>query len=266
MWNRRPDATLVRDAPPYRQVMPLLMPGRNEAAVYFDLEVDLTRTLPFLDAWNAAHPDARATLFHVVLWATARVLRERAELNRFVAGGRLWQRDGVWLSFAAKARLEDGAPLVTIKRRFDDDAFGAVVERVRGDVGAGRSGRESATDRELRLLCLLPIFLRRWLYAAFRWLDARGLVPRSMIDGDPLYTSVFVGNLGSLKMDACYHHLYEHGTASIFCVIGRAREDRTATLRFTLDERVTDGLYAQRSLERLRLLVEDPQTATSAGS
>lgn len=43
-------------------------------------------------------------------------------------------------------------------------------------------------------------------------------------------------------------------------MIGRARDDR-ATLRFTLDERVADGLYAQRSLELLRRLVEDPASA-----
>lgn len=266
MWNRRPDGRLVTDAPPYRQVMPLLMPGRNEAAVYFDLDVDLARTTPFLEAWNAARPERRATLFHVVLWAAARVLEARPELNRFVAGGRLWQRDGVWLSFAAKARLEDGAPLVTLKRRFDGAGLEEVVARVRDDVTTGRSGRESATDRELRLLVKLPVFLRRWLYGLFRWLDARGLAPRSLIEGDPLYTSLFVANLGSLKMDPCYHHLYEHGTASAFCVIGRARDvggRQVATLRLTLDERVTDGLYAQRSLELLRALVEDPAGASA---
>jgi len=264
MWNRRPDGVLVTDAPPFRQVMPLIMPGRNESAVYFDVDVDLARTTPFLADWNAAHPERRATLFHVVLWAAARVLATRPELNRFVAGGRLWQRDGVWLSFAAKARLEDGAPLVTLKRRFDDAArFDDVVLRVHADVSAGRSGRESATDRELRLLVALPVFMRRWLYGLFRWLDARGLAPLALLGGDPLYTSLFVANLGSLKMDPCYHHLYEHGTASIFCVIGRTRDvagRQVATLRFTLDERVADGLYAQRSLELLRSLVEDPAT------
>lgn len=257
MWNRRPDGTLVTDAAPYRQAMPLIMPGRNEAAVYFDLEVDLARTQPFLDDWNRAHPEARATLFHLVLWAAGRVLQARPELNRFVAGGRLWQRDGVWFSFAAKERLDDGAPLKTLKRRVDGLSFAEVVTSVRGDVRAERSGRESSTERELRLLVKLPVFLRRLLYGLFRWLDALGLAPRGFIDGDPLYTSMFVANLGSLKMAPCYHHLYEHGTGSLFCVVGRAHEGK-ATLRFTMDERVTDGLYAHRSLELLRGLLEDP--------
>ncbi|MCO5168907.1 MAG: hypothetical protein M9894_21415 [Planctomycetes bacterium] len=260
MWNRRPDGALVTDAAPYRQAMPLIMPGRNEAAVYFDLEVDLARTEPFLDDWNRAHPEARATLFHLVLWAAARVLQRRPELNRFVAGGRLWQRDGVWFSFAAKERLDDGAPLKTLKRRFDGLSFPEVVARVRGDVRVERSGQESATERELRLLMKLPVLLRRLLYGLFRWLDALGLAPRGFIDGDPLYTSMFVANLGSLKMAPCYHHLYEHGTGSLFCVVGRAHEGK-ATLRFTMDERVTDGLYAHRSLELLRELLEDPAAA-----
>ena len=37
--------------------------------------------------------------------------REVAGDNRFVAGGRLWERDEVWLTFSAKLALEDGAPL-----------------------------------------------------------------------------------------------------------------------------------------------------------
>jgi hypothetical protein len=84
-----------------------------------------------------------------------------------------------------------------------------------------------------------------------------------MIDGDPLFCSVFVANLGSVGLDAGYHHLWEHGNCPIFCVIGRVRPGasgrRVVTLKWTYDERIEDGLYCARALERLRELLESPE-------
>jgi hypothetical protein len=84
-----------------------------------------------------------------------------------------------------------------------------------------------------------------------------------MIRSDPMYASVFVANLGSVGLDAGYHHLWEYGTISIFCVVGRVGEGadgrRCMTLKYTYDERVEDGLYCARSLERLRELLENPK-------
>lgn len=260
MLRGRADGRLARDVPAYRRIMPLITRTRTESTVLFSLDVKLARTLRFLEEWNAANPDLRATPFHVVVWAIVETLARRPELNRFVAGGRLWDRDGIWISFAAKQRLDDeAAPLVTVKRRLEAGRpFADLVRGIRGDVTEGRSDRVTTTDREVRLVTALPVTLQRLFYAVFRWADAWGLLPLAAIAGDPLYTSVFVGNLGSLRMDACSHHLYEHGTASVFCVIGRVREAQALTLEFTLDERVADGLYAHRSLELLRTLIEDP--------
>ena len=60
---------------PYRRMMAFLMRGRNESAVYFEQQLDLTRTLPWLAAWNRDH-GARATVFHLVLHGLATVLHE----------------------------------------------------------------------------------------------------------------------------------------------------------------------------------------------
>ena len=95
---------------PYRRMMGFLMRGRNESAVYFEQRVDLSRTLPWLERWNASHPGARATLFHLYLHTLASVLHERERLNRFTLGRRTYQRTGVFLSFAAKKAMSDDAP------------------------------------------------------------------------------------------------------------------------------------------------------------
>lgn len=270
MFAHRPDATAARDVPRYRRIMPYMMRGRNESAVYFDMQLDITRTRAFLERFRGEHPDLHVGLFHVVTWSLVHTLGQRPRLNRFVAGGRLWQRDGVWVSYSAKKRLDDESPLVVLKRRFDPErSFEEMVREMGKRLDEGRSPRKSYTDRELGVVLSLPGPAVRALVALERGANELGLLPRSFIDNDPMFASAFIANLGSLKMDAGYHHLYEYGNIPIFCVIGQMSERAVArdgevvvvpsvSLRFSYDERIEDGLYAQRSLELMRHMVEDP--------
>lgn len=243
---------------PYRRMMLFLMRGRNESAVYFEQQLDLAKTLPWLAAYNA-RADAKATLFHLVLHAFASMLHDRERLNRFTVGRRTYQRKHVFLSFAAKKAMHDDAPLATIKRRFDrGEGFGALVGELTGQVGEARSAKRSAMDKELSILLALPGFVLAFLIGALRWLYRWGLAPRSLVDTDPLYTSAFLANLGSLKIDAAYHHLYEHGNCPLFVTIGQVDAQQRVTLKFTFDERVEDGLYCARALELLKQRIEDP--------
>jgi len=114
------------------------------------------------------------------------------------------------------------------------------------------------------LLLRLPVPLTRLVLHVARGLDALGLLPRAMIDGDPLFASAFIANLGSVGLDAGYHHLWEYGNIPIFCVVGRVqtRADgrRFVELKWSYDERVEDGLYCAKSLELLRQYVEAPES------
>jgi pyruvate/2-oxoglutarate dehydrogenase complex dihydrolipoamide acyltransferase (E2) component len=84
-----------------------------------------------------------------------------------------------------------------------------------------------------------------------------------------MFTTAWVANLGSLKMDSVFHHLYEYGNAGFFCTIGQVVEEpavragevvpaRLAHLRFSYDERIDDGMYAGSALRLLKRYVEDP--------
>ncbi|MGE5181169.1 MAG: hypothetical protein ACM31C_03865, partial [Acidobacteriota bacterium] len=236
---------------PYRRMMPFLMRGRNESAVYFEQQLDLSRTLPWLE-------QRQASLFSLVLHALASVLHERERLNRFTVKRKTYQRDGVLLSFAAKKKLDEEAPLATIKRRFDaGETFDQLVGALAGDIETARSGAPSQVDRELGILLKLPGFLLAFLIWLLDGLYARGLAPRSLVDTDPMYASAFVANLGSLQLDAAYHHLYEHGNCPLFVTIGRIHDGKV-TLKFTFDERVEDGLYAAHALGLFARRIEDP--------
>jgi len=238
---------------PYRRMMPFLMRGRNESAVYFEQRLDLTRTLPWLAARGAK-------LFPLILHALASVLHERERLNRFTAGRRIYQRRGVFLSFAAKKQLDDDAPLATLKREFPrGEAFDQLTASLAGELGTARSDAPSHIDKELSILLRLPGFLLAFLIALLDRLYRWGLAPRSLVDTDPMYCSAFVANLGSLQIDAAYHHLYEHGNCPLFVTIGRITDDGV-TLRYTYDERIEDGFYAARALERMAACLADPAT------
>ena len=265
MFGRRPDATLVRDLSTVRRFMPFVSPLRNHSLVYFSQEINVEAALRFTEEWNQGHPaDGQLTLFHLVLRALARVLEERPRLNRFVAGGRVWQREGIWITFSAKKRLDDSAPIVTVKLPLDPRAsLAEMVEKLHAALRGRRSDRKDTSDREMEGLLRLPPPLIRLVIRIGRVLDALGLLPAGFIRSDPMFSSAFVANLGSVGLDAGYHHLWEYGNIPIFCVIGRVRSGtdgrRSVVLKYTYDERVEDGLYCATSLARLTQLLEKPQ-------
>jgi hypothetical protein len=253
-------------------MIPYLMRGRNESAVYHEQNLDLTKTRPWLRAYNRANPQAAATLFHLLLLGIAQALHERPGMNRFVSNGRIYQRKHVELSFAAKKSMEITAPMVTIKLRFEPgEPFGAAVKRIADTIAGARTDGKTTVDKELALALALPGPLLQLVMAGLRGLDRVNLLPGAMIATDPMYASAFVGNLGSLGLDNTFHHLYEYGTVSLFGAIGMPKKIVVAgpdgkpavrdgvQIRYTFDERVNDGYYAASAIKVAQRLVEDPE-------
>jgi hypothetical protein len=272
-WWRRADGDLVKDSTDLRRMMPYIMRTRSDAVVFFEQRIDVRAAERFVRAFNQAHPETRATLFHVIMWASRNGMAEFPGLNRFVAGGRLYQRKGIWISYSAKQRLKKGAPLMVLKRECrTEETFAAMVASMSAQLQSAKFGGEKASiDGEMKLVLALPGFLRRVVMLVYRMLEANGMFPKFFVDGDALYSSVFLTDLGSLGMDAAYHHLYEYGTIGIFGAVGRARTEligdpnsgrmerkRIATVRWSFDERVEDGLYAGYGLKHVQRLIEDP--------
>jgi pyruvate/2-oxoglutarate dehydrogenase complex dihydrolipoamide acyltransferase (E2) component len=266
MFGRRPDAAQVRELSAMRRFMPYVSPRRNDSVFHLAQEIDVGAALEFLEKKNRERPPERPiTLFHLFLRSGAQALYLRPGVNRFVKGGKLWQRHGEWITFSAKVRIEDGAPLVTIKRKFEPttESLDEMVDGIYGLIRPARAGKQSTSDKEMSLLLRLPGFVIRGLLRLLHFADHFGAVPRSMIDSDPLYTSCFVANLGSVGHDAGFHHLWEHGTCSLFGVIGKVRSvadgRRVVTLCWTYDERIEDGLYSYITIAGIKDRVEHPE-------
>jgi hypothetical protein len=246
--------------------MPYVSPRRNDSLFLMNQDIGAEAAFEFIEKKNKERPKNRPiTLFHLFLRALSMALSLRPGVNRFVKAGQVWQRDGVWITFSAKRKLVDGAPMITIKRRFHpesetlDEMTDATYEQLR----AGRRGKQTTSDKEVKWMLRLPGPLIRIALAFARLADHFGLLPRKMIDADPLYTSVFVANLGSINYPAGFHHLWEYGTASVFGVMGKIERGtdgrRKFTVAWTYDERMEDGLYSYHTLEMVRNRIENPE-------
>src|SRR5881397_165323 len=102
---RRHEGTYLAKAPTLRRMMPFLMPTRNEAVVYFEQQIEVTRALDFVRRVNERRPGRKVTLFQIILFALVRTIAVRADLNRFVVEQRLYERKGIALSFAVKKEM-----------------------------------------------------------------------------------------------------------------------------------------------------------------
>lgn len=268
--GRRPDGLIAADVPGYRRFMPALMPSRTGSTVFFDRVVEVAAAERFVAETRATHSELHPTLFHVLLWSLGRMFDRYPRINRFLAGGRLYDRDGVWLSFTAMTEVSDDGELVEVKHRFDpEQPFVEFVRAVESAVAELRGGGEAPTDGELSLFLHLPPVLRRGVVTLAGLAHDLNLLPRAFIERDPFFASAFVTNLGSVGIDAVYHHLYEYGTIPVFCVLGLVHDEvvardgkpavtRVATLRFSYDERVEDGHYAAQAVQYLCAVMEDP--------
>ncbi|MBK06547.1 MAG: hypothetical protein CL920_29370 [Deltaproteobacteria bacterium] len=272
MLSRRSDGVLVKDSASLRKMIPFIMVGRNEAAVYFEQQLEVEEVLRYLKTKRESGEGPQITFFHVILCSLVRVFGARPELNRFVVGRRLYQRDGLEFSFAVKKSFRDDATMTTVKIRFEaDDTIEKVAERIQEAIGVGRGTEQTTSEKEVSVLTRLPRFMLRLILWGQRLLDFYGLLPASLIKPDPMYASMFLANLGSIGLDAPFHHLFEYGTIPFFAVIGRIKKapvvdqesgemrvSDVVNIKYTFDERITDGFYCARSLALLESFFQDP--------
>lgn len=264
----RSDGDLVRGEGAVRRIMPYLMRGRNESAVLHETVYRVGAARAWLRAYNRSHP-RRATLFHLLAYACAQALHERPRLNRFVSGGRIWQRRGVQVAFVAKKEFRDDGAGATVKvEALAAEPFSAFSARMAALVDEARSV-ERKVDREVGLIMRLPGPLVTLLVALARALDRWNLFPAFMTRDDPMYSSLFLANLGSLGISDVFHHLYEYGTVSIFGAVSAVRRiplvvgqglvvEEALSVRWTFDERIDDGFSCARSLQVVQRALEDP--------
>lgn len=253
---------------------PYLFPHRADNEAFIQEDIDLTALNAFLERKNAGVDKARRyTIFHCVASALIKTVTLRPKLNYFIQGMRLYKRNELTLAFVVKKRFSDdaGEGLAYVKYP-PETTLDSFHESVMKEIFECR--REDKLDNStagMEMLMKLPRFILRPVVYLLRRLDYFGKVPYSLIKTDPNYATIFISNLGSIKLNAAYHHLNNWGTNSLFVVIGEKHREPVFAddgsyemheilhVGITLDERIADGYYYAKSIALFKYIMEHPE-------
>lgn len=273
----RHDARLIRpkELDSMHVIMPYMMPNRADNEAVLSETIDVTPIEEYIAKKNAGDIEFKYTFFHVICAAMAKTIALRPKLNRFYQGRRLYERNKIVLSFVVKKKFVDDSPegLAIISVAQSGEApLSQIYEKVKKIVYSVRKeGKNDETTDILDVLKNFPRFVLRIFFSFIKWLDFHGKYPASFEHDDPYFSTVFISNLGSIKMHADYHHLSNWGTNSFFMCINEKKkqpffnDDGTFEMRdalnmgLTIDERIADGLYFANSLKLFRKLCANPE-------
>lgn len=272
----RKDAFRVRNTDSMHALFPYMMPSRCGNEAVLNEVIDLTAVNEYIAVKNAAEPAFRYTFFHVICAALIKALVLRPKLNRFYAGKRLYQRNDFSISFIVKKEFADSSEEAVAIIRIDPESEVSPLEQIHSRVekfctSVRKENKTDGTTDIMDVLTKLPRPLLSLVMNTLKWLDFHGWYPDALASEDPYFSSAFVSNLGSIKMDASYHHLADWGTNSFFVIVGEKKPipffeyDGSFTVKealelgITLDERIADGYYYSKTVRLVKKLLENPE-------
>ena len=272
----RRDATLVRDLDSMHVFMPIMMPSRADNEAFIQELVDLSAVEAYLEKKNAQDPKYKYTFFQVILAALARTIEMRPRMNRFIIGDRYFDRDDITFSFIVKKEFSDHSDEADMILKYDPTSEKAAIDMIHDKIcdfvySVRSSNQKDGTTDILDTLAKAPMWLRRLIISLLRSLDEHGHMPKDLAREDPYNSTVFISNLGSIKLNAGYHHLSNWSTNSVFVVVGEKHmqpfyaADGTVTVKpalnlgLTLDERIADGYYYSKTVHLLKKFLAEPE-------
>ncbi len=271
-FGDRCDGKQIRTLSNYRRVYPFVMKTRTESAIYADFELEVGKTLEYMDKVNSGLSEKKVKFFHIFLASLVRTVAMRPQLNRFVMGRRLFQRNKIQISMIVKKKLDEESEYSNIKITFDPrDTLDVVIRRMAESLDYGRGDEKKHEEKEIDLLIKFPDIILRFIIWVWRGLDYYGILPASIVKDDPMYASVYVTNLGSLGLNSVFHHLFEYGNTSNFIALGKIHkaplvdENGELTIKdvvrlgYTLDDRISEGIYFVRAIELFKNFMQNPE-------
>lgn len=274
IFRNRPDGTRIK-VPSFQGMLPYLFKTRTESLIYFKQQVDLSKTLLYIEERNKDLPvgEKNVTFFQICLCAALQTVLQRPQLNIFTSGYHYYQRNEIVFSFVAKKKLVDGGEEINVKIPFyPDDTIFTVSDKISSFINRQKTGSKNTNTSDTDFYMKFPRPILKLIMGGFRLLDYFNLAPGSMLKTDPFYSTMFITNVGSVGIDAPYHHLFEWGNNSIFMAIGKIKrgplvDEMTGETKitdlvditFSLDDRIADGIYSARSIDILKKYIENPE-------
>jgi len=267
----RHDGYKVRnlDLPFY--IIPVVMRTRLDSQVFFNISIDIDDIEKYVrEKRRSDIPNLK--LLHVVMAAALRMFATRPQLNRFVAGKKIYAHNDISFSMSIKRNLTDDGEETEVCPVFErTDTLYDVVKKFNGEVEKAFADEETDTDKLNRIVGMTPTCIKSFIVFVLRNLDKVGLMPKFITKASPFHASAYITDVGSLGIDSIYHHLYEFGTCSCFIAMGKKQtipcikddgtlgQKKVINFRFVLDERITDGHYYAASLRKFTRYMKHPE-------
>lgn len=270
MFGKRSDGKEVKNSDAFFRLIPCIMSQRNDAQVFFNQDIVITTVEEYIA--RKAEEGIKLSLMDIIFAAIVRIIDERPQLNRFAINGRIYDRNEITISIAVKKTLSDDGEETTIKVPFTgkENIFD-VSEKLQNLITENKNiEMQNGTDKLAAAIAKIPTGMIKFTVGILKWMDKRGILPKSIISISPFHTSAFVTNVGSIGIDSIYHHLYNFGTTSMFFAIGKKKKsyvyseeeiykEKCINLAFVGDERICDGYYYAYSFRLLNKYLTHPK-------
>ncbi len=272
-FGDRKDGVLIRNIDSMHFIMPLIYPNRCDNEAFISERIDLTNLNEYLEKRNSTNPEYKYNMFQLIVAAVLKTITLRPKMNRFIANKNLYQRNEISAAFVIKRIFSDnGEEALAVIRSDENYNLETVHNEIYKQVSYVRKdGNKDSSTESMDFFNHLPRFISKAIIGFVCILDRHGLVPSSLIETDPYYSSVVLSNLGSIKLHSGYHHLTNWGTTSIFVTIGEKKfrpfyDDEgninmkdSIDIGITVDERIADGYYYSKTVKLIKKLLENPE-------
>ena len=275
-FGDRSDGRRVRTLAPLYKVSPFIMKTRTEAQNYFSESLELEEVEKFIRKKREEGLKGLGIL-HIFIGAYVRAVSQRPGINRFIAGQRIFARNGIEVVMMVKKEMSIYGTETSIKIKLDPrDTIDEIYEKVNAEIDNIKNRKaDNGTDKLAAALDRIPGLILSLAISVIRTMDYFGILPRMIIDASPFHGSMFVTDLGSLGIRPIYHHLYDIGNIPVFLAFGMKRRvtvlkrDGTAeekkVVDYTLvtDERICDGFYYASAFRLMKDYFRKPELLDS---
>ena len=270
-WGDRIDGRRIRTAQVMEQITAYFMPNRTGANNLFSESAEITALERYIRQ-KRKEGLTGFSMTHAVLAAYVRTVAKYPELNRFIAGQRIYSRgEDVAVCMTVKKELTVQAPDSLIKVHLHPaDTAADVYRKFNEKVTEAKNEMETTADATVAGFMAIPGLVLKFAIWLLKCLDYFGLMPNFLLEVSPFHGSVYFTNVGSLGIKPVFHHLYDFGTVPVFCAFGRKRRaeeikdgeivtHKYLDLTFNLDERICDGFYYATVIKYFLRLLRNPE-------
>ena len=270
-WGDRYDGRKLRSLDAFSRVSPYIMVTRNTSSNHFMDTIDIDEIERYIRHKRNDDGLAGFGIMHVLIAAYVRSLSQKPAVNRFIAGQKVYARNGVSINLTVKREMRSDALETVIKIRPELDATASeVYELIKKEVELSKADNESDFDKTAKLLNYVPGLLLKFAVWFLKTMDYFGLLPKKLEEVSPFHGSMFITSMGSLGVPPIFHHLYDFGNVPVFCSFGAkqkeyelqadgtVKERRFITLMWVMDERICDGFYYSTAIKYIRNVLKNP--------